>query len=563
MKRNRLLCFSALVLFVLIGINGFSQTDKKLNAAFAEDIGFLSSDMLEGRLAGSYFEGMAAAYISNRYIEAGLLPMGDNNTYLQAFDFSVGKRLLNSTSFDIGARSLALMDDYYPLPSSAEADINNIPLVFAGFGIQAPDLNYNDYADIMPVDGRAVVIKMSYKGGYSPDSEFEMFSGLNSKIDLAIEKGAKAVLIANFDKNTEDPGHDYSRNVTEKGVPVIFITQEVYDDLLGLPKPEISLHIAFQKINRTGHNVLGYIDNKAANTIIIGGHFDHLGWGDYGSLYTGSKMIHNGADDNASGSSMVIQLAKYLAGGKYTNHNYLIIAFTGEELGLYGSKYFTDHPTIDLSSVSCMLNFDMVGRFNDEKGTLEIGGTGTSPIWNKMLDNNIPKNFKIKRSESGMGPSDHMSFYLKDLPVLFFFTGTHEDYHKPSDDIDKINYAGMDMVYRYVTKTVFRMLDTQGKIEFTKTKDKDNNNSPKFSVTLGVVPDYMFDGKGMRIDGVRDGKPADIAGILAGDVVIKMGPVNVEDMMSYMEALSKFHKGDTIMVTVLRGEETLDIEVTF
>jgi len=194
---------------------------------------------------------------------------------------------------------------------------------------------------------------------------------------------------------------------------------------------------------------------------------------------------------------------------------------------------------------------------------LEIGGTGTSPIWNKMLDNNIPKNFKIKRSESGMGPSDHMSFYLKDLPVLFFFTGTHEDYHKPSDDIDKINYAGMDMVYRYVTKTVFRMLDTQGKIEFTKTKDKDNNNSPKFSVTLGVVPDYMFDGKGMRIDGVRDGKPADIAGILAGDVVIKMGPVNVEDMMSYMEALSKFHKGDTIMVTVLRGEETLDIEVTF
>jgi len=555
--------YYVVLLFVFVGINTYAQSDKKLNAAFAEDIGFLSNDMLEGRLAGSYGEAMAAGYIIDQFVNIGLEPGINNSTYLQPFDFTVGKNLLDNTSFSIGNGPLNLMDDYYPLPVSANADFNQLPVVFAGFGIEAPELNYDDYIDSLPVKGKAVAIKMSYEGGYRPHSDFEMYSGINSKVDLAIDKGAELVLIANFDTNTSDPEHDYSRNVTEKKIPVIFISQEIYNTLLNESHPSVTGQIAFKKVKRTGHNVVAFLDNHAQSTIIIGGHFDHLGWGDYGSLYTGPKAIHNGADDNASGTSMMMQLARYLANSNYTNHNYLFIAFSGEELGLYGSKYFTNHPSIDLATVSCMLNFDMVGRFNDEKGTIEIGGTGTSPLWNNLLDNHGPKQFKVKRSESGMGPSDHMSFYLKDLPVLFFFTGTHEDYHKPSDDIDKINYKGMDMIYRYVTKTLFKELNKAGKIEFTKTADKDNNDAPRFSVTLGVVPDYMFDGSGMRIDGVRDGKPADIAGILAGDIVIKMGPVNVEDMMSYMEALSKFHKGDTVIVTVKRGDETLDLEVTF
>jgi hypothetical protein len=309
----------------------------------------------------------------------------------------------------------------------------------------------------------------------------------------------------------------------------------------------------------TARNVIGYIDNHQTNTIVIGAHYDHLGYGEEGSLHRGDLEVHNGADDNASGVVMLFLLAEKLRKRDQSN-NYLFIAFSGEEKGLYGSNYFTKNPTIDLDHVAYMINLDMVGRL-DEENTLAINGVGTSPEWMPSIEAIGMDSLKIITKESGVGPSDQTSFYLKDIPVLHFFTGTHEDYHKPSDDADKINYGGIYAVTAFIDSLITN-LDGKPKLAFSKTKDE-SEDAPRFKVTLGVIPDYMFDGEGMRIDGVSDDRPASRAGLKTGDVVVKMGEVEVTDMMSYMTALSRFEKGDTTTVLIKRGSEKLSFPIKF
>jgi len=309
----------------------------------------------------------------------------------------------------------------------------------------------------------------------------------------------------------------------------------------------------------TGRNVVGYIDNNSENTIVIGAHFDHLGMGNEGSLYRGEPAIHNGADDNASGTAALVALAKLMKHEKHAS-NFLFIAFSGEENGLWGSNYFVKNPTIDLTKVNYMINMDMVGRLNAEK-TLAINGVGTSPSFPSAIDLANGDSLKIVTSESGVGPSDHTSFYLQDLPVLHFFTGQHKDYHKPTDDSDLINYDGLLLVVKYIDRLV-NQLDTEPKLTFNKTKDS-SGDSPRFTVSLGVIPDYLFDGKGMRIDGVSEDKPAQAAGLIKGDVVVQMGDSTVVDMMSYMAALSALKKGDKALVRYERNGEKKEVEVQF
>ncbi len=309
-----------------------------------------------------------------------------------------------------------------------------------------------------------------------------------------------------------------------------------------------------------GRNVIGFIDNKAEYTVIIGAHFDHLGYGAEGSL-SEEAAIHNGADDNASGVTVMLQLADWLK-GKYTNNNYLFIAFSGEEKGLWGSNWFVKHPTVELLSINYMLNMDMVGRLDKEK-KLAVYGTGTSPTWNTVLQKIADSNgVKMIAKESGVGPSDHTSFYLEDEPVLHFFTGQHDDYHKPTDDADKINYEGMKTVQKFIEDVIAAANDA-GKLEFTKTKDEDSRKAPKYSVTLGVIPDYMFEGPGMLLGGVKEDRPAQKAGMKKGDVVIKIDDLEITDMMAYMKALGMYKKGDTSKVTVKRGEEEITLDVTW
>jgi hypothetical protein len=309
----------------------------------------------------------------------------------------------------------------------------------------------------------------------------------------------------------------------------------------------------------TGNNVIGFIDNNSLNTIVIGAHYDHLGFGDEGSLYRGSETkIHNGADDNASGVSLMLDLAgKLLDINK--NNNYLFIAFSGEEMGLLGSNFFVKNPTVDISSINYMINMDMVGRLNDEK-SLAIYGLGTSPIFKQTIKSNNDV-FKIIENESGVGPSDHTSFYLQDIPVLHFFTGQHENYHKPSDDSDLINYEGLDLISNYIF-SIISDLDDNGKLPFRKTKNE-SQESPRFKVSLGVIPDYLYDGKGMRIDGVSSGRPAEKAGFIKGDIITKLGESKIEDMMSYMKALSKLKSGDLVKVEYKRDNTISSKNVTF
>ncbi|SEF84392.1 M20/M25/M40 family metallo-hydrolase [Algoriphagus boritolerans] len=308
----------------------------------------------------------------------------------------------------------------------------------------------------------------------------------------------------------------------------------------------------------TGRNVIAFLDKKSDKTIVIGAHFDHLGMGGQGSLHRGDSAIHNGADDNASGTAALLALAEILKHEELSS-NVLFIAFSGEENGLWGSNYFVKNPTIDLASVNYMVNMDMIGRLNEEK-SLAVYGVGTSPSFSGILDSINTDSLKIITTESGVGPSDHTSFYLQDLPVLHFFTGQHEDYHKPSDDADKINYEGLVKVVRYISRVV-TSLDAEPKLAFTKTKD--SSDSPRFTVSMGVVPDYMFDGKGMRIDGVSEGKPAQAAGLLKGDVVVQLGDSTVYDMMSYMRALSTFQKGDSTKVVIERSGQKVEAVVKF
>lgn len=306
-----------------------------------------------------------------------------------------------------------------------------------------------------------------------------------------------------------------------------------------------------------GKNVVGFIDNGAPTTVVIGAHYDHLGMGTFGSLYQGPAEIHNGADDNSSGVAVIMYMAEKLQSKAYDDNNYVFIAFSGEEKGLWGSNYFVKNSPIDLSTVNYMINYDMVGRMENNK--LAINGTGTSPVWKELDD--VNKKFELVKTESGIGPSDHTSFYLADIPSIHFFTGQHEDYHRPSDDFDKINYDGCYEVAHY-SLSLIEELNDEGKIAFTKTKD-DSKERRSFKVTLGVIPDYMFNDKGMRIDGVKDGRTADKAGIVKGDVVVKMGDLEIADMMGYMEALGSFEEGQTIQVEVLRDGKKITKTVTF
>ena len=321
-------------------------------------------------------------------------------------------------------------------------------------------------------------------------------------------------------------------------------------------KPEMS---ADSISGTSGQNVIGYIDNPGEDIVVIGAHYDHLGYGGFSSLHRGDSAIHNGADDNASGVAALLRLAELLQ-KKRTRRDILFIAFSGEEKGLWGSNYFVKNPTIDLGRVNFMINMDMVGRLDSTRG-IAINGTGTAAGWPEILDSANTGGLKVTMKESGIGPSDHTSFYLQDIPVLHFFTGQHEDYHKPTDDAELINYEGIQKIVGNIANIIYNT-DTKPRLVFQKTKDE-SRNGPRFTVTLGVVPDYLYDGKGMRIDGVSDDKPAQKAGLQKGDVVIQLGDSTVTDMMSYMRALSVFEAGDRTKVVIDRSGEKIEANIQF
>lgn len=314
----------------------------------------------------------------------------------------------------------------------------------------------------------------------------------------------------------------------------------------------------------TGTNVIGFLDNHATKTIVIGAHYDHLGLNEHhqSTKPNSEGEIHNGADDNASGVAGVLELARmYTQNAMKEKVNFIFAFFSGEEDGLIGSKHFAATVKEAFPDVTAMINLDMIGRLDDKKSIL-VSGVGTSPIFGDIVEKNKPAGFAITQELSGVGPSDHTSFYLKNIPVLFFFTGTHGDYHKPSDDENKINYSGAETVINYVFR-VIEAISNANTVSFSKTKITSERKMPKYKVTLGIMPDYTDHGDGLHVDGVTEGRPAQAAGILQGDIITKIGDCMIKEVYSYMECLSQLNAGDKREVIYLREGKEFKVEVTF
>lgn len=521
-----------------------------------QHVNYLADDKLEGRLTGTAGERLALEYISAQFKKAGLRPAGVEG-YLQPFEFTQSITATEKTSLKINGEELKRDEEYYPLSCSGSAGIT-ADSYYAGFGIHAPGLGHDDYNGHGDRQGKIFIIDISSPDGLHPHSKYVDHTSISKKVETAIQYGAAGVVFINNDPAAENPSPKLSSKITPYSIPVVFCNKKINYTAVD----EISLTVELKKNTATGHNVLGYIDNKAPYTIVIGAHYDHLGYGDEDhSLYRGEPAVHNGADDNASGTSALIELARFLKKSKWKNNNYLFMAFSGEELGLLGSGFFTKSELFGKYQFNYMLNMDMVGRLDTDK-VMIVNGTGTSPVWNALLPEIQVGGIRIKTTEGGIGPSDQTSFYLRDVPVLHFFSGTHADYHKPSDDAEKINYKGMQDISDYIL-TLVGKLNEKGKLEFTKTKETEQGKVSAFKVTLGVVPDYAYEGEGLRIDGVTDGKPAAIAGLQAGDIIIQLGNEKIKDIYAYMNALGKFTKGEEVDVIFLRNGTEQKLKVKF
>lgn len=540
--------FIILLLSSAVYAQNLSKADKKILTSLQTHINFLADDRLEGRRTGSAGEKLAYEYIINEYKKAGLKAMGDNNTFIQDFEVNEGKQVNPATQLLINGNALKLENEFFPFVFSP----NTLPQKAAAVSAKAS-------SPVLLIDLKDILEENK------SNPHFDLLEAINTSATTAAEKGSTAMIVYNTSAIKDELKFEPKTKRDPSKIPIFYITPEAYKKYVDRNKPQqdIKFTVDIADKKRTGHNVIAYLDNGAATTVILGAHYDHLGYGeDHNSLFTGATpAIHNGADDNASGTAALIEMSKLLKGSKYKNNNYLFCSFSGEELGLYGSKYFTDHPTINLSAANYMINMDMVGRLSDSTHGLTIGGYGTSPAWGELIaeKNNY---FKIKFDSSGTGPSDHTSFYRKDMPVLFFFTGVHSDYHKPSDDADKIHYTGELKIVKYIYDLV-GAVDKKGKLVFTKTKEAPASSKSSFKVSLGVMPDYTYSDGGVRIDGVSEGKLAQRIGLKAGDILLQLGEHKFSDVQSYMQVLGKFNKGEATKLTVKRGAEELVFDIVF
>jgi aminopeptidase YwaD len=524
------------------------KADKVILTNLQTHVSYLADDKLEGRRTGSAGEKLAYEYISNEFTKTGLSPKGDNGTFIQAFEVNEGKQINPSSHLIINGFDLRVEKEYFPFIFSPNATLE-----------AAPSMSLRESGTIWFWD-----LKEKLEENKN-NPHFDITDAIKTKAKDFAAKGASGLIIFNTSAIADDLKFEPKAKTETVKIPVVYITQAIkkkyfYDETATL---DIKLKVDIGEKKRTGHNVVGFIDNGASNTIILGAHYDHLGYGeDHNSLYTGSTpQIHNGADDNASGTAALLEISKMLKASKLKNNNYLIVSFSGEELGLFGSKYFTEHLPANTSAVNYMINMDMLGRLNDSTHGLTIGGYGTSPLWGQLLTEK-DKFFTIKFDSSGSGPSDHTSFYRKDIPVLFFFTGVHGDYHKPTDDAGKINYTGEVMVVKYIYD-IIDAANKKGKLAFTKTRETQSMGKSSFKVTLGIMPDYTYSGGGVRVDGISEGKTAQKVGIKAGDVLTQLGDHKFSDVQTYMETLSKFNKGDATKVKVKRGKEELTFDIIF
>ena len=533
-----------LILLPFIGLaQKLTKADKVLIQNVQNHIKYLASDDLEGRRAGSVGEQKAVDYIVAQYQALGIQPMGVDG-YIQPFPIDEGKRLTPGSFLNINGEALVYDKEFIPLSNSGSGKFNSNAAIALNESKQVWFKDLNEVLDAAVTN-----------------PHFDLNQWIIDFTKEVKAKGASALFLYNKGTFVDNIQFNKFDTAASLSIPVVYFTRNAWlkhfnDDI---DTYKINANIEFEHATRTAHNVAAFIDNKATNTVVIGAHLDHLGYNEDRNALDVNNAIRNGADDNASGTSAIIELAKLLKKKSPKNNNYLILHFSGEELGLFGSKYWLEHPTYK-GNLNYMINLDMVGRY-DTARKLTVGGYGTSTKWADILAK-TPTSLITHYDSAGAGPSDHASFYRKDMPVLFMFTGSHSDYHKATDDWDKINYTGEAAIIQYV-HNIIKNTDAAGKLDFLKTRENSMGKSNKFTVSLGVMPDYAFTGTGVRIEGATPGKLAERLGLKGGDILVQLGDYKLVDVMSYMTALSKFKKGDTTTLVYKRGADEVKLSIEF
>jgi aminopeptidase YwaD len=516
--------------------------------------------------------------------------------------------------------TLRIGQDWMPIGFSTNANVESDAIIFCGYGISAPELKHDDYAGCVPKN-RAAIVFEGTPDGDNPHGQFVQAGQIRFKAAAARAAGARALIVISSEQNLKDErlsNLSYD-NVGGAGIPVIVVSRKAATSILRdvshyekvaaartleLPIPEVvSLTVDVVRRESPSFNVVGILpgtDPKLKNeTIVIGAHYDHLGMGGEGSGSLSARTgIHHGADDNASGVAGLLELARiFTSQGPKPRRTIVFIAFSGEEEGLIGSSYYVNHPIVPLANTVAMINMDMIGRLKEKK--LIVGGVGTAQEWRSMIDtdnsiqsmivslntqvsattsSNFPivvgangqpvvtldpaKKFDLTLNEDGYGPSDHSSFYSKQVPVLFFWTGNHEDYHKPSDTADKINYEGEARVISFVANVVRDIDKSDKRPTYTVARSESQGRSMGFRVSLGTIPNYADTNDGLKLDGVRDDSPAAKAGLKAGDRVVKMAGREVKNVYDYTYALGEMKAGQEYEVEVMRGSERLTLKIT-
>lgn len=558
---------------------------------YLSHIALLAHDELEGRGIGSDGIDLAAGYIAGQFAAAGLKPGGPDGTYFQEFIIErrpeLGDDTILRAETDSGEIDAELQAEFVPFGFSAQGDFEG-DLVFAGYGITNPDKSYDDYAGI-DVKNRVVLMLRREPPDFDP-SGYTRHARFDQKVTLAAEKGAVAVLIAN-----QDPGEDgidglmrFGRR-DDHGIPAIHVKRELADQLLkagGLPSlmemqrqldetgtnasapltsVRVTGNVTFEAQETIARNVIGVLPGTGPGHdehIVIGAHYDHVG------IHRG--LIHNGADDNASGTAGVIELAWSLTDVPNRDRSVIFMAFTGEETGLHGSRHFAEHPTVESDSIVAMINLDMIGRLDeeDEANMLAIQGLGTGESFKEIVNRRTQEaGMEYVPDDSANGPSDHASFYAVDIPSLFFFTGIHADLHQPTDDTEKINAEGAVKVVKLISNIALDLINAEAPPVFASVDERANvfrgASSMRPRVVMGVMPDMEdeSDEPGWRIARVFPDTGAAKAGMKLGDRIIQIDGVTIEGLDDYRDVTGDKNPGDVLKVTVLREKQKLTLDV--
>ncbi len=522
----------------------------------SHDVYVLASDSLEGRESGTIGERRAANYLAKRMAEIGLEPLFDGS-FFQEFKFMGRVMLGDNNTLSVGKKTFSVDTDYKILGQSGLGVAIGTG-VYVGYGIDN-EFGHNNYLGNDDLEGKIILMEYFAPANYDESKGMTSSESLLYRINTAIEKGAKGIVLVNTNESITNPRITLRSRRGALSIPLVFAGSGVFEAFdLAQDPIQITVSVDLYQNELTGVNVGGYLNNHAATTAIIGGHFDHLGFGGEGSRSPGEISIHYGADDNASGTAGVLETAFFLKESNLKRSNYIFLAFGAEEKGLIGSRFFVDSDAYNLTKVNYMLNYDMIGRI--DQGKLSLIGTGSSPTWNELIYSVEHGSLEISKSPGALGGSDHSSFYAKGIPVLFFFSGIHDDYHRPTDTPDKINFEGtveaLELSYRIIEK-----LEKMDKLAHTPSGSPQQRRSRTEGVSLGLMPDHAHTGTGLKILAVIDGRPAKKAGLENGDLILKLNKTNIDDIQTYMQVLGELKPGSLTFVEVKRGELILNFEI--